>query len=136
MRRKVLIGSLLVQLTLSVLAQQPDPQKQKESPSQTESQKTQRPGDDEVVRITTNLVQVDPVITDANGKVVTDLREDEVEILEDGKVQKITNFSFVPFESSKPSAPAVAKRPLDNNAPPLPPLRLRPEDVRRTIAVV
>ena len=40
---------------------------------------TQKPEDVEVVRITTNLVQVDAVILDKNGNVVTDLKPEEVQ---------------------------------------------------------
>ncbi|MDX6695482.1 MAG: hypothetical protein QOF02_3085 [Blastocatellia bacterium] len=95
-------------------------------------------GDDEVVRITTNLVQVDVTVTDKNGHVVTDLRPDEVEILEDGRSQKITNFSFVSLEGEGARQP-VANAPgttVDKTAPPVPPARLKPEDVRRTVALV
>jgi VWFA-related protein len=133
MKRKFLIAVLICQLALSALAQQTVPQKQA-SPPQADPQQASR--DDDVVKITTNLVQVDPVITDKDGKVVTDLRSDEVEIFEDGKPQKITHFSFVPLESSERPTDNVAIRPVDKNAPPVPSPRLRPEDVRRTIAVV
>ena len=51
--------------------------------------------DEEVVRITANLVQVDAVVTDKNGKQVTDLRAEDFEVLEDDKPQKITNFSYI-----------------------------------------
>ena len=102
----------------------------------TTQQQTQQDNDD-VVRISTNLVQVDAVVTDKDGRLVTDLRPDEVEIFEDGRPQKVTNFSFVSTESGvaqpitvKPTAPA------DKSAPPVPPVRLRPEQVRRTVALV
>jgi VWFA-related protein len=71
-------------------------------------------------------------VTDKNGKLITDLRPDEVQIFEDGHQQKITNFSFVNPEAS--SAPLLPSAPLDKNA--LPPTKLHPEDVRRTIALV
>ena len=135
MKRKLLLAALICQLALAGFAQQPDPQKQK-SNRPTEPQQPVSLSDDDVVKITTNLVQVDPVITDKNGKIVTDLRSDEVEILEDGKPQKITHFSFVALESGNRPANAVAKPQIDKNAPPIPPVRLHPEDVRRTIAVV
>src|SRR5215213_972671 len=74
--------------------------------------------DDEVVRITTNLVQVDAVVTDKSGKLVTDLKPEDVEIFEDGRPQKITNFSFVSTEDAAPvTTTAPAARP-DKNAPP------------------
>src|SRR5436305_11973344 len=54
----------------------------------------QKPEDVDVVRITTNLVQVDAVVTDNHGKLVTDLKPEEVEIFEDGQKRKITHFNF------------------------------------------
>src|SRR4051794_33223302 len=51
-------------------------------------------GDDDVVKISTNLIQLDVTVTDAKGKTVTDLRPEEIEIYENGHKQKITNFSF------------------------------------------
>jgi len=50
-------------------------------------------GDDEVVRVSTNLVQIDAVVTDKNGKQVTDLRAEDFEILEDNHPQQISAFS-------------------------------------------
>lgn len=93
--------------------------------------------DEDVVRITTNLIQVDAVVTDKNGKPVTDLRPEEFEILENGQPQPITNFSYVPLASS-PAEKPVAKpaATADKNAPPVPPALLRPEQVRRTLALV
>src|SRR6185369_8395471 len=49
---------------------------------------------DDVVRITTNLVQVDAVVT-KDGKPVTNLTADDFEIFEDGKRQTISSFAFV-----------------------------------------
>src|SRR4029077_11755179 len=95
----------------------------------------QKAEDADVVKITTNLVQVDAIVTDKNGKIVTDLKPEEVEILEDGRKQKVTHFSFNATEtpaSTGPNKSAV----VDRNAPPIPPGKLKPEDVRRTIAVV
>ena len=56
----------------------------------------QKPKDDqdEVVKITTNLVQVDAVVT-KDGKPVTDLTPDDFEIYEDGKKQAITSFAYI-----------------------------------------
>ena len=51
--------------------------------------------DDDVVRITTSLVQVDALVVDKKARQVTDLRPDEFEILEDGRPQKITNFLMI-----------------------------------------
>lgn len=98
--------------------------------------------DDDVVRITTNLVQVDAVVTDRQGRQVTDLRAEDFEILENGRPQAITNFSYVALApATSPTAPAVAAAARSNErgappVPPVPPARLRPEQVRRTYALV
>ena len=87
------------------------------------------------MRITTNLVQVDAVITDDHGKLVTDLKPEEVQIFEDGRKQKINNFTFNLSET--PPIPRTPKpTTTDRNAPALPPATLRREDIKRTIAIV
>lgn len=136
MKRHHLLAFILVtQLSSGALGQQPRP-----TPPPTEqrpsSQEIQKPEADEVVRITTNLVQVDAVVTDSHGKIVTDLKPDEIKILEDGRQQKITNFSY--YVTETPATPARREKPapVDKNAPPVPPTRLKPEDIRRTIAIV
>ena len=122
---------LSTQLFVGGFAQQPTPTP---TPSPTNQEKPQQPESEDVVRITTNLVQVDAVITDKNGKLVTDLKPEEVEIYEDGREQKITQFSFTLSEAE---TPAKGPKPpvVDKTAPPAPPSRLKPEDIRRTIAL-
>ena len=91
--------------------------------------------DPDVVRVTTNLVQVDLVVI-KDGKHVTNLKPEDFEILEDGRPQKITSFAYV---STNPSAPANTASSVSSNtestAPliPKPPL---PHEVKRTIAIV
>jgi VWFA-related protein len=140
MKNSFLALTLILQLSISALPQQPAP-----TPSaspRAEPQKSDTPpepvrqSDDDVVRITTNLVQVDAVITDRKGNPVTDLRSEEIEILEDGRTQKVTNFSYVSLESSLPAAPGSPDAASNKMAAPIPPVRLRPEQVRRTIALV
>ncbi len=135
MRFPSLIACLLITSALSPLAaQQPSP-----TPSTKTSEATPQKSDDEdVVRITTNLVQVDAVVTDRNGKLVNDLKADEIEIYEDGKKQQITNFQYyvadsTPAEKLTKTDPRKAE---DKNGPPVPPTILKPQDVRRTIALV
>ncbi len=55
--------------------------------------------DDEVVKISTALIQLDVSVTDKKGNPVKDLKPEEVEIYENGKKQTITNFSFISAES-------------------------------------
>jgi VWFA-related protein len=100
-----------------------------------ESSSRQKPAEVDVVRITSNLVQVDAVITDKNGNLVTDLKPEELQLSENNRPQKITHFSFVARDTT---APQPASKPFirDDKIPGVPPDRLRPDDVKRTIALV
>lgn len=90
--------------------------------------------DTDVVKITTNLIQVDVIVTDSNGKPVTDLKPEEIEIYENGEKQKITNFSFITSVREKLEKPKGREK--DPTALPEPPKVLRNENVRRTFALV
>ncbi len=98
------------------------------------------PVDLDVVKISTNLIQLDVTVVDERGRVIKDLRPEEIEIYENGKKQPITNFSFVPgvravtqkeAKEAKEAAKTAAKEQV-----PVPTSTLRPEQVRRTIALV
>lgn len=92
---------------------------------------------DEVVRVTTNLVQVDVVVTDKAGKQVTDLLPEEFEVLEDGRKQPITNFSFI-STGERGNSPALnaTEQTTKSNATKVAPAVLGSGQVRRTIALV
>jgi VWFA-related protein len=137
MRRYLVAVILIAQLNAGLFAQQPRTAITEPPPPPPQEPKTQpqKPEDVDVVRITTNLVQVDAVVTDKSGKVVTDLKPEEVQISEDGKPQKITHFSYNVTESGVGAAPAKPAS-VDKNAPPVPPVALRPEQVRRAMAIV
>ena len=97
-----------------------------------EAQPTQTPtpGDEgEVVRISTNLIQLDVTVTDSKGKIVTDLRPEEMEIYENGKLQKTSNFSFVTSSKVVTEKAEPKEKKLEVLTPPLTPVR--PENVRR-----
>ena len=89
---------------------------------------------EDVVRITTNLVQIDAVVT-KDGKPVPNLNAEDFEIYEDGRRQEITSFAFISnmtaTERSAERSPAPDK--TEANLPPGPVKRDVP---RRTIAVV
>ena len=93
--------------------------------------------DGDVVRISTNLIQIDVSVTDINGKTIPNLKADEIEIFENGQKQKITNFSFVSSGRPATERPLNAAKNVDNTPiPQSPPVIPRPENIRRTIAVV
>ena len=93
------------------------------------------PVDSDVVKISTNLIQIDVSVTDVKGKVITDLKPEEIEIFENGQKQKITNFSFISSVRTTIEKHTAADK-ADKNAVPVPPTILRPEQIRRTIALV
>lgn len=91
--------------------------------------------DSETIKISTNLIQVDVTVTDKSGKIVTDLKPEEFEVYENGKKQNITNFSFISVvKPTENKSPQTAKK--DTNTIPLPPVKLKVEQVRRTYALV
>jgi VWFA-related protein len=89
---------------------------------------------DLVVHIEVNLVQVDAVVTDKNNRHVTNLTAADFEIRQDGKVQAVTNFSFIDAVPGR--RPSVAASPQVKLAPLPAPVDIRAADVRRTFAVV
>jgi len=93
-------------------------------------------GDDDVVRVSTTLIQVDATVLDRNGKPVKGLTANDFEIYENNKRQQITNFSFVELAADKSTEPTVAK--TNRNSLPVPsvPNRLLPKQVHRTVALV
>lgn len=94
---------------------------------------------DDVVRISTKLVQIDAVVT-KNGKQIKDLKAEDFEIFEDGRRQEITSFAYVSNVTNNAGAlaePETASS-KDPNAPanpnPRPPI---PTEIpRRRIAFV
>ncbi len=87
------------------------------------------PEEEPPVRLSVELVQVDVVVTDDDGRVVTDLGPDDFEVSENGRTQAITNFSVV-------RAPAAGAAPTAANPSPFAPEAPRREAVRRTMALV
>lgn len=96
------------------------------------------PPESDVVKISTNLIQVDVTVTDKSGNAVRDLRPDEIEIYENGKLQKVNNFSFIPGTRTTSEEAARLAKENKKNTPNvlLPTGPVRPEQVRRTIALV
>jgi len=119
--------SLLVMFVLAIPVAPQQPQPQKPKPETEEDQ-------DSVVRISTNLVQVDAIVT-KDGRVVTDLTPNDFVITEDGRPQTITHFSFVSNVPNQNSENSVARSTTANATTVLPAV-VRRDEPRRTIAFV
>lgn len=90
-----------------------------------------KPADDQdVIRITTNLVQIDAVVI-KDGKPVPNLKAEDFEIYEDGRRQEITTFAFISNVAAGKPAPAPDKTEAEVPAGPI-----KRDATRRTIAVV
>ena len=89
--------------------------------------------EDDVVKITTSLVQLDAIVIDKKGNPVTNLDISDFNILQDGKLQKLSNFSFVNTtiknSESKPNG-KIGKKTV------IPPTRVRANSTGRVITFV
>jgi VWFA-related protein len=127
------VAFIIAQMAVASLAQQPAGTP---TPPPVPQKIPRRIEPEDVVKITTNLVQVDAVVTDKSGKPVTDLNAEEIEVFEDGRKQRITNFSYILAETPPEAAPPAKTERPDRSAPPVPPTRIKREDIKRTIAIV
>src|SRR5262245_24386617 len=129
----ILIGLLIVGVPGPGRAQQaPADKRQDPAPKSPPAAQSGQ----EVVRVTTQLVQVDAVVTDNNGKHVEDLTEGDFELLVDGKKEQLTHFSHISLPA--PPREPMAKKKVDLVVSPesMPTRQIAPEEVRRTIAFV
>lgn len=102
------------------------------------AQQQQQPASDDVVRITTNLVQIDAVVTDKSGNPIMDLSASDFEVFQDGKPQKIVSVSY--FNTEVPQRTglkfAEAKRSAEKGQPPAPPSRANSANAARILTFV
>ena len=89
-----------------------------------------------LLRVTVNLVQVDAVVTDGKGNQITNLTANDFQLLQDGKPQKITHFSYITTAGSAPASIAPPRVTPVKGMPAPPPVKLRADQVRRTVAMV
>lgn len=109
--------------------------------AQEQTKNRQKEPDEDVVRVSTSLVQVDAVVVDKDGRVVTDLRPEDFRLIEDGKPRTITEFSFVSTAgaaniSTEPKPPEPNPRADGDTTAPVPHTPLAPGRARRTIALL
>jgi VWFA-related protein len=85
-------------------------------------------------RVSVDAVRIDAVVTDRDGRIVSDLTADDFEVLQNGKRQRITFAQFIPVRVASPEraepAPRRADAPVVASAP------ISRADVQRTIGIV
>ena len=95
---------LLLSVSLAQTPQNPPPAPQDLSP-------------DDIIRVTTELVQTDIVVTDKNDQVITDLKLEDFELYDQGKKQDIKFMEYVGVEGprrtegNRAGAPGLEKLP-------------------------
>jgi VWFA-related protein len=91
-----------------------------------------------VFRVGVDAVRIDAVVTDRDGRIVTDLTAKDFELRQDGKIQDITLARFVPVQTSaeRPAPPAPPAKKGEPAPPPPPATKLSKEQVQRSIALV
>lgn len=72
------------------------------------------------LRIDSKLVLLDVVVTDQNGNVVTNLKKEDFEILDDQQVQQIVDFEAPGHSAAGPTAAIRSTSELDRRAPQAP----------------
>jgi VWFA-related protein len=98
----------------------------------------QKPTDaDDVVKISTKLVQIDVVVTGKNGEQVSDLTAKDFELIQDGKAQKIIGFSYVSTDSASVTSTVDNRTETKDKKEPLPPFMMNRSGAGgRMIAIV
>jgi VWFA-related protein len=79
-----------------------------------QQQKSKEEKQEPLLRLETELVQIDIVVTDKAGKLVRDLRREDFELFEDGKKQAITHFAIGTSAQPAKWLTVEKKKPSDN----------------------
>ena len=106
------------------------------APAQT-GQKPQKPKEEspeDVVRITTSLVQTDVVVTDKNEQIIPDLKMEDFELYDNGKKQDLKFMEFVSVETGRRAEGKPASAPVIVEADTA--TGLTPKEVKRIVAFV
>ena len=85
-------------------------------------------------RVSVDVVRIDAVVTDRQGRVVRDLTADDFEVLQNGKPQRVTFAQFVPVDS--PPRPPAAERRESADAFVPPAGAVKREHIQRSLAIV
>lgn len=118
MKKLALITAFTITLLGQAFAQTPTP-----NPSK----------DDDVVKISTDLIQIDVVVTDKKGNIINDLRPEDFEVYENDELVKIAGATLVGAKSNIGDVAISTESSMILGGQKLPP---KPSQVRRTVAIV
>src|SRR5438105_12467566 len=77
-------------------------------PVQSQDKKQTKSADDDVIRVTSNLVNLDVIVKDKKGKAITDLKPEDFTVFENGVPQKIQFFDSTLTNGSQAGQPQTA----------------------------
>src|SRR6266851_5530526 len=85
-----------------------------------DKKQTKSADDDDVIRVTSNLVSLDVIVKDKKGKAVTDLKPEDFTVSENGVPQKIEFFdaTLTTSEAAQPSRPNDPTQPPNDSTRP------------------
>lgn len=89
----------------------------------------------DIIRIDSKLVQLDFMVLDKDGRQVKNLTSDDIEVYQDGKLQKASNFSYVDFAVQSVSQTGKQEKSA-KNAVPIPPAITRNQSPGRLLTFV
>ncbi len=127
MKRTITLALSLSTVFCTALAQNPS----------TPQKPPQEIAPDDIIRVTTQLVQTDVVVTDKNDKIIKDLKLEDFELYDNGKKQDLKFMEFVGLEGAdqerrsegaRPSAPSYVE-PAGNTG-------VSAKDLKRVVAFV
>lgn len=134
MRKAVALGLAIGLLTTNLVAQssQQSPQQQPPPPPPQQRREVQS---EDILRITTELVQTDVVVTDRDDQIIPDLKLSDFEVFENGKKQELQFMEFISVNEpgrSEGSANVQRIAGVDNTVP----TDTTAADLRRVIGFV
>src|SRR5262245_53964382 len=80
------------------------------------AQQSQQPPDQPVFRTGINFVRVDVIVSDRNGASVSDLKQTDFEVTEDGKPQSVETFKFIKLDGGTLPSPDGPPRAIRTDA--------------------
>jgi VWFA-related protein len=89
-------------------------------PLQSQDKKQTKSADDDVIRVTSNLVSLDVIVKDKKGKAITDLKPEDFAVSENGVPQKIEFFdsTLTTNEAAQPARPNDPTQPPNDSTRP------------------
>src|SRR4029453_8290876 len=116
MTQRLAFALTLAALSGGLLAAQQQPVSQAPAPPpQAQQPAQQTPVDQPPVtfRVEVNYVEVDALVTDADGKPIANLTKDDFELFEDGKKQDVATFALVNIPIERAERPLFASAPIE-----------------------